>query len=83
MGRIVKRPPLKQKKAESGSAARVRKHRQKMREQGLKPKTLWLPDTNSPEYRAEIARAIKEINNSADEKIILEELSHIEIDGWK
>jgi len=64
-------------------AARVRKYREKMRAAGLKPVTIWVPDVNSPEFKEQVARDIAAINASADEKIILEELSSIEIDGWK
>jgi hypothetical protein len=64
-------------------AKRVRKHREKMKAAGLKPVTIWVPDVNTPEFRARVAREIKLINASADEKAILEELSNIEIEGWK
>ena len=64
-------------------AERVRKHREKMKAAGLKPVTIWLPDVNSPEFGAEIDRDIAAISASNDEKQILEELSGIEIDGWK
>jgi hypothetical protein len=64
-------------------AKRVRKHREKMKAAGLKPVTIWVPDVNSPEFKARVAREIELINASADEKVILEELSNIEIDGWK
>jgi hypothetical protein len=64
-------------------AKRVRKHREKMKAAGLKPVTIWVPDVNSPEFKARVAREIKLINASADEKAILEELSNIEIEGWK
>ncbi|UGV27934.1 DUF3018 family protein [Rhodopseudomonas boonkerdii] len=64
-------------------AERVRKHREKMKAAGLKPVTIWVPDVNSPEYREALARDIAAINASADEKQILEELSGVEIDGWK
>jgi hypothetical protein len=64
-------------------AERVRKHREKMKAAGLKPVTIWVPDVNTPEYREQVARAIEIINNSPEEKQILEELSSIEIDGWK
>lgn len=67
----------------SDAAKRVRKHRDKMKAMGLKPVTLWVPDVHSPEFKAEVAEAIKLINASADEKAILEELCHIEIEGWK
>jgi hypothetical protein len=70
-------------KSRSAGAERVRRHRDKMKAMGLKPVTLWLPDVNSPEFKAQIARDIAAINASADEKVILEELSHIEIDDWK
>ena len=64
-------------------AKRVRKHRDKMKAAGLKPVTIWVPDVNTPEFKAQVAREIKLINASADEKAILEELSNIEIEGWK
>jgi hypothetical protein len=61
----------------------VRKHREKMKAAGLKPVTIWVPDVNSPDFKARVAREIELINASADEKAILEELSNIEIEGWK
>lgn len=65
------------------SAKRVQKHREKMKAAGLKPVTIWVPDVNAPGFKEQIAREIELINNSADEKAILEELCHIEVDGWK
>ncbi len=65
------------------SAKRVQKHRDKMKAAGLKPVTIWVPDVNAPGYAQEVADAIAIINASADEKVILEELSNIEIEGWK
>jgi len=64
------------------SAERVRKHRQKMKAAGLKPVTIWVPDVNAPEYRAQIAHDIAVINASESEKEILRELSDIDTDGW-
>ena len=64
-------------------AKRVHKHRGKMNAAGLKPMTNWIPDVNGPKFKQEVARAIEIINNSAEEKVILEELSNIEIEGWK
>jgi hypothetical protein len=69
--------------AMTDGAKRVRKHREKMKAAGLKPVTIWVPDVNSPEFKARVAREIELINASADEKAILEELSNIEIEGWK
>jgi hypothetical protein len=64
-------------------AKRVRKHRDKMKAAGLKPVTIWVPDVNAPGYAQKVAEAIAIVNASADEKVILEELSNVEIDGWK
>ena len=64
-------------------AKRVQKHRDKMKAAGLKPVTIWVPDVNAPGYAEKLAEAIAIVNASADEKIILEQFSNIEIDGWK
>jgi hypothetical protein len=64
-------------------AKRVRKHRDRMKAAGLKPVTIWVPDVDAPGYAEKVAEAIAIINASEDEKIILEELSNIEIEGWK
>jgi hypothetical protein len=64
-------------------AKRVQKHRDKMKAAGLKPVTIWVPDVDAPGYAEKVAEAIAIVNASADEKIILEELSNVEIDGWK
>jgi hypothetical protein len=64
-------------------AKRVRKHREKMKAAGLKPVTIWVPDVNAPGFKTEIARAIEIIKNSPGEKAILEELSDVDIEGWK
>ena len=57
------------------STKRVQKHREKMRAAGLKRVTIWVPDMNAPGYAEKIAEAIAIVNASADEQIILEELS--------
>ncbi|MCX7320460.1 MAG: antitoxin MazE family protein [Hyphomicrobiales bacterium] len=67
----------------ASGAERVRKHREKMKAAGLKPVTIWVPDVNTPEYQAKIARAIAVINTSESEKQILDELSDVDFDGWK
>jgi Antitoxin MazE-like len=67
----------------TNGAKRVQKHRDKMKAAGLKPVTIWVPDVNAPGYAEQVAEAIAIINASADEKVILEELSTVEIEGWK
>ena len=56
------------------STTRVQKYRGKMKA-GLKRATIWVPDVNAPGFREQSARDIEIINNSAEEKIILGELS--------
>jgi hypothetical protein len=65
------------------STKRVQKYRAKMKAAGLKRVTLWVPDVNAPGFKEQLARDIAMINASADERAILEELSNIEIEGWK
>ena len=57
------------------SIKRVQKHRAEMRAAGLRRVALWLPDVNAPGFREQIARDIEAIKKSAEEKIILRELS--------
>ena len=38
------------------SGAKVREHRARLREQGLRPIQIWVPDVNTPEFRAEARR---------------------------
>jgi len=40
-------------------ARNVRRHRMQRRAQGLRVVQFWLPDTSTPEFRAQVARAIK------------------------
>jgi hypothetical protein len=67
----------------ANSTKRVQKHRDKMKAAGLKRVTIWVPDMNAPGYAEQLARDIEIINNSPDEKLILQQLSNIEIEGWK
>jgi hypothetical protein len=65
------------------STKRVRKYRDKMKAAGLKRVTIWVPDVNAPGYAEKVEEAIAIVNASADEKVILEELSNIGIEGRK
>jgi Protein of unknown function (DUF3018) len=65
------------------STRRMRKYRDKMKAAGLTPVTIWVPDVSAPGYAEQLAREIEIINNSPDEKLILEQLSNIEIEGCK
>ncbi len=52
---------------------RVQKHRDAMRAQGLRPVQMWLPDTRDPNFRAEMARAARLINEADAEGVDLQE----------
>jgi hypothetical protein len=65
------------------STKRARKYRDKMKAAGLKRVTIWVPDVNAPGYAEKVAEAIAIVNASADEKVILEELSSVRIEGRK
>ncbi len=41
---------------DGGARERVRKHREALRAQGLRPVTRWVPDTRSAEFQAEYRR---------------------------
>ena len=44
-------------------ASRVAAHRTRLREQGMKPVQLWLPDTEDPTLRKELGRLSLDIEN--------------------
>ncbi|MCV0396107.1 MAG: antitoxin MazE family protein [Rhizobiaceae bacterium] len=61
------------KKADAGrgpksSAERVREFRARKRAQGLKLVQLWVPDVNSPEFKAEARRQSLVVANHPGEK---------------
>jgi hypothetical protein len=65
-------------------AKRVRKHRAKMKAAGLKPVTIWVPDVNSPEFKARVAREIELINADPESERVMEEMLAIsDFSGWK
>lgn len=48
------------------SRERVRSYRERQRAKGLKSVTFWLPDVNSPEFRAEARRQSLAVANDPD-----------------
>jgi Antitoxin MazE-like len=70
--------------AMSDGAKRVRKHREKMKAAGLKPVTIWVPDVNSPEFKARVAREIELINADPESERVMEEMLAIsDFSDWK
>ncbi len=53
--------------AKKSSRDKVREHRARLRAQGLRPITIWVPDVNSPEFKAEARRQSKLIAESPGE----------------
>ncbi len=50
------------------SRLKVREHRARLRAQGLRPIQLWVPDVNSPAFKAEARRQSLAVANSPQEK---------------
>jgi hypothetical protein len=70
--------------AMTDGAKRVRKHREKMKAAGLKPVTIWVPDVNSPEFKARLAREIELINADPESERVMEEMLAIsDFSDWK
>lgn len=49
------------------STERSRRRRAALRAQGLRPVTFWLPDTSTPEFKAQAARACAAIDRQWNE----------------
>lgn len=66
------------------SAARVAKRRAALRRAGLRPVQIWVPDTRSPAYRAEIKRQCLLLRDDPQEKEILDWIeANADWSGWK
>jgi hypothetical protein len=59
---------MKPKKKAASSAAKVRKHRARMRAQGLRQVHFWVPDVRSKEFAEQAHRESLAIANSPHEK---------------
>lgn len=60
------------------SRERVRAHRKRLREQGLRPIQIWVPDVRSPEFRAEAHRqslAVAESPHAAEDQAFIDAIS--------
>ena len=64
--------------ATSSSRDKVRDHRARMRAQGMKLVQMWVPDMNSPAFRAEARRQSRLVASSphaAEDQAFLDSLS--------
>jgi hypothetical protein len=48
----------------SASRLKVRKHRERLREQGLRPIQIWVPDVTSPAFRSAARRQSRAVATS-------------------
>jgi len=65
-------------------AERVRRHRQKLRDSGLRQIQLWVPDTRNPEFQKECRRQAQLLKEDPEGRAVLawsEELS--ELADWQ
>ena len=62
----------------SGSNAKVRDHRARLRAQGLRPVQLWLPDVRAPGFRDAArsqSRAVATSAHAADDQAFIDAIS--------
>ena len=61
-----------------GSRERVRDHRERLREQGLRPVQIWVPDTRAPDFLEQAhaqSAAIAASESEADDQAFVDALS--------
>lgn len=63
---------------------RVRNYREKLRQRGLRPVQIWLPDTRRPGFREECCRQSRMLKDDVQEKAVLEFLEQAaDREGWE
>jgi len=69
------------RQSSSPTAIRVRAHRQRLREQGLRPVQIWVPDVRSPKFAEQAHRqslAIASSPHEADDQAFIDALANDE-----
>jgi hypothetical protein len=62
---------------------RVRKHRQSLRAQGLRPVQIWIPDTRRPGFAEEARRQSLAVSKDPREKEVLDWIEQVmDYSGW-
>ena len=56
------------KTSPNSSRDKVRAHRERLRQQGLRPLQIWVPDVSSPAFAKEAHRQSRAVARSAQEK---------------
>ena len=66
------------------NAQRVKRHRDKLRSEGLRPAQLWVPNTRDPDFIAECRRQSLALMNDPAETEILDWMERTaDTSGWK
>jgi hypothetical protein len=68
------------------SREKVREHRQRLRTQGLRPVQFWVPDVNSPAFKAEAHRqslAVAMSEQERDDQAFIDSISDWPGDGME
>jgi hypothetical protein len=66
------------------TAERVQEHRDRLRESGLKPVQIWVPDTRRPGFAKECRRQSRLIaSDSHDEEMVAWLESVADTEGWE
>lgn len=64
---------------------KVRQHRKRLREQGLRPFQIWVPDTRSPAFAAKVRKQVRRLQDDAAEQDILDftDKAAQSTEGWQ
>ena len=70
--------PMARRQSSTPTAIRVRAHRQRLREQGLRPIQIWVPDVRSPQFAEQAHQqslAIASSDHEADDQAFIDALA--------
>lgn len=65
------------------SRAKVRRHRERLRAQGLRPIQIWVPDVRAPSFRSEAhrqSRAVATSPRAREDQAFIDEVSALNLD---
>lgn len=65
--------------------SKVAQHRERMRAAGLRPVQFWVPDTRSPEFKAQVRKQCQSLNGDPAEAEVLRftEVAASHVEGWE
>jgi hypothetical protein len=67
------------------SRVKVREHRARLREQGMRPIQIWVPDVRSPAFRSEAHRqsaAIAASAHAAEDQAFIDAVADLALEDW-